>query len=84
MFSDSGELKEPINVHLYIQFDDVRLNLCYIAKERDMEDAFVYEETDEFEYKVLVINQKMRKKLKSVASDRTIVLDEWDIARLYQ
>lgn len=78
---DNGKRKEPFKVHLYIQFDYVRLNLYYIAKERDFEDAFLYEEVDEFEYKVLVINEKMRKELKVVDKSKIIVLDECDIKR---
>ncbi len=79
---DNGIRKEPDKVHLYIQFDDVRLNLYYVSDLDDLKDSVEYTEELDFEYKVLVYESNMEKRIREISHDNLILINVEEVERL--
>lgn len=78
---DNGCQVAPFNVHLYVQFDDIRLNLYCIQNETDLKDALSYKECLPSEYKVLVVEACLLESLSIEGLDSTIVIPIHEIEK---
>lgn len=79
---DNGIRKGPDKVHLYIQFDDVRMNLYYVKDLDDLKDAIEYTEELDHEYKVLVYELNMEIHISKISHDNLISIDVGEVEKL--
>ncbi|WMM23799.1 hypothetical protein RBU61_12800 [Tissierella sp. MB52-C2] len=79
---DNGIRKGPDKVHLYIQFDDVRLNLYYVRDLDDLKDAIEYTEELDYEYKVLVYEPNMDIYIHEINHDNLILIKVEEVEKL--
>lgn len=78
---DNGIRTGADKVHLYIQVDDIRLNLYYIQNIADLYEAFKYTEKLEQEYKVLVYEYDMEAHLCKCNHDNVILIRVEDVKK---